>query len=290
MSNRELVIVHNAKSGSSLDLRTLRKLCREAGFTVKRMIPLDDTLSVKLRSYTSRATWIAAVGGDGTISAVANILTGTKAVLVPLPGGTLNHFTKDLGVDQDIAVALQEAARSKPTHIDIASVNGIYFINNSSIGVYPQSLRTRLRFQDRLGKWPAAAYGLLRAFVRYKTYDVEIDDTHLTTPFIFVGNNNYHLQDAAAGGRQSLTDSVLSVYIVNSSSRLNLIRIFSRALIGRLHSERDFTHFTSTAVTISSSSRRVRVSHDGEVTRMNFPLHYAIHPGKVTVVAPTKNH
>lgn len=62
--------------------------------------------------------------------------------------GTLNHFTKDLDIPQDVDEALARLRRLKPHTIDIASVNDMMFINNSSIGLYPASLRSRSMSQN----------------------------------------------------------------------------------------------------------------------------------------------
>ncbi|MGB4761902.1 MAG: diacylglycerol kinase family protein [Candidatus Saccharimonas sp.] len=286
MTKRSVIVVYNPSSGSAVTSRRLHSMCTRAGLRITHLLSLDDTISRKLPPLAKRDVWVLAVGGDGTISAVANILMHTNAILVPLPGGTLNHFTKDLGINQDLATAIRIATKSKARLIDLAEINETYFINNSSIGVYPQSLRTRQRTEDKLGKWPAALWGLLRAFIVYRTYQVQIDQQTYVTPFIFVGNGDYRLEDVAAGGRSKLNAGILSVYIVNSPSRFNLIRIFSRALIGRLHTDRDFTYYTTRQLTINSSSRYIRISHDGESTKLTFPLHYRIHPKSLRIVAP----
>ncbi len=283
--SKHLVVVHNGASGSAIPPRQLKASCEEAGFSVVKMILLDDKLGNKLHPYLKRDSHIAAVGGDGTISAVAQHVTGTPAILVPIPGGTLNHFTKDLGISQDIAAALREARHATPRRIDSASANDITFINNSSIGLYPQSLRTRKVAEGILGKWPAATYGVLRAFIRYRTYHISIDSHSFDTPFIFVGNGEYHLTDSSVDGRNSLDAGVLSVYIVRSNSRLALVRLFCRALLGNLHNDHEFVHFTTTSLTIATRRTKISVSHDGEVSQLTSPITYQVHPKSLWITA-----
>lgn len=284
--NKRLVVVHNRSSGSAIPSRQLRALCEDAGFSVVKVITLDDKLERKLRPYLKRNSYIAAVGGDGTISAVAQYVSGTSTVLIPIPGGTLNHFTKDLGVSQDIATALQDARQATPRRVDIASVNDTKFINNSSIGLYPQSLLTRKKAESILGKWPAAAYAIVRAFIRYRTYRVTIQDQSFDTPFIFVGNGDYKLTDFGADGRSSLEGGMLSVYIVRTSSRLALVRLFCRALLGSLHNDQEFIHFSTTSFTIESRRSYISSSHDGEVSRLSTPITYQINPKSLWITAP----
>jgi diacylglycerol kinase family enzyme len=48
---------------------------------------------------------VAAMGGDGTVNAVAAALAGSSTPLLVLPAGTLNHFARDLGLPLDPAAA-----------------------------------------------------------------------------------------------------------------------------------------------------------------------------------------
>lgn len=283
--NRKIVVVYNQKSGSALPARKLRKLFEAVGFDVLRMIAISDTLARDLSSYIKKGLWIAAVGGDGTVSAVASHLVGSKAVLVPIPGGTLNNFTKDLGVDQDIEQAVSHASVNKAKTIDIASVNGTYFLNNSSIGVYPRSLVVRESMQDHVGKWPAAIYGVIRTLVRFRTYNVTVDDRSVVTPFVFVGNNDYKLDHASLGNRTRLDGGKLCVYVVNSPRRLALFRMFVRSLFGTLRADKELLLYPASSLTIESARSRMHVSHDGEISTMNLPLHYKVHAGKLRIVA-----
>ena len=59
--------------------------------------------------------------------------------------------------------------RGRPSAVDVGEVNGRIFINNSSLGLYPDIVRDRERQQQRLGrgKWPAFAWATLAALRRY---------------------------------------------------------------------------------------------------------------------------
>lgn len=284
MSKLSVTLVYNPASGSAMSLDDLHELFDKHDVVIDSTVTISKTLKRELRAPTKSGATIATVGGDGTISAVAGLIAGTGATLLPLPGGTLNNFTKDLGVPQDIDKALGHAVAAKPRAIDIASVNDNYFVNNSSIGLYPQSLQTRKRIEDRLGKWPAAVIGGIRALVRFRTYSVTIGNETLRTPFVFVGNNDYRLQTKQGPHRTQLDKGVLCVYIVKASTRLGLVRLFIVALFGRLRSEKSFDYRTAQSMTIDSDKHRsVHVSHDGELTTLSMPITYQIHGGTLNI-------
>lgn len=285
--SREIVVVHNQRSGSALSAKQLEALFVDAGFAVAKMIAIGDSLKQDLDPFVKNGHWIAAVGGDGTISAVTGIVAGTKAVLVPLPGGTLNNFTKDLGIDQDLERAIAKANGGVPESIDVASVNDRYFVNNSSIGVYPYSLKVRERTERSFGKWPAALYGISKAIVRFRTYKVTLARQTIVTPFVFVGNNDYKLDTDMIDGRTKLTGGELSVYAVRTARRWGLVRLFAAALTGSLDATKELVVYHATELTIATRKhRQLHVSRDGEVMTLSPPLLYKLHAGALTVVAP----
>ncbi|MEE8736758.1 diacylglycerol/lipid kinase family protein [Bifidobacterium subtile] len=280
----KLVLVDNPQSGSAISRKELREKCAAADITVEEFIAIGDGFESKLKPFIRAGKPIAVIGGDGTVSAVAGLVADTKATLIPLPGGTLNHFTKDLDIPQDIDEALARLATLSPRSIDIAKVNDTPFINNSSIGLYPTSLRSREQLESAFGKWAAAIVASWRAFVSFKTYLVTIDDETFEPPFIFVGNNRYELDAAGGTNRTRLDEGVLTVYAAKTQSRLTLLKIALFALIGRDKQLDEFEEFFPATLTIKTDHAELSVSHDGEVSKLTTPLRYAMQPKALTIL------
>ncbi len=288
---RRIMLVHNQQSGSSVSPRQLRSYFIHAGYEVTSMVAVSSSLAGRIERalHHDPSLAVAAVGGDGTISAVAGILSGTDTPLIPIPGGTLNNFSKDLGISQDLEEAIRQAATAPIRQIDTAEVNGTIFLNNSSIGLYPLSLRTREVAQQKLGKWPAALYGVIKAFIRLRLYEIDMNGTHIRTPFLFVGNNEYAFDQSSSGfGRRDRLDGGrLSVYIIKGTTHWAVVRILIAALFGRLDEESAFLQYPVTSLRITSQrSRTVTLSHDGEHDSYRMPLTYRILPQSLCVIAP----
>ena len=83
------------------------------------------------------ADTVVAGGGDGTISSVAAALIGKDKRLGILPFGTMNHFAKDLFIPLELEGAIGTIVAGHETKVDVGEVNGEIFINNSSLGLYP---------------------------------------------------------------------------------------------------------------------------------------------------------
>ena len=235
---------------------------------------------------------LIAAGGDGTISTAAAAVAGTDITLGVLPFGTLNHFAKDLGIPLELEASVQNIIENNVIAVDVAEVNGRVFINNSSLGLYPDMVRDRERQQSRLGrgKWRSflwASLSVLRRFP-FLVVRIEVESTKrdFLTPVVFIGNNEYQMQGFDIGARESLERGVLSVYIVKKQRRAALVRLSLAALLGRLEQARDFESLTATELVIETNRRHVLVSTDGEVQPMTSPLEYRIRPRDVRVIVP----
>ncbi|WP_307188464.1 diacylglycerol kinase family protein [Massilia sp. CF038] len=236
---------------------------------------------------------VVAGGGDGTINAVASVLAGTDTAFGVLPLGTLNHFAKDMGIPLDLDDAVANVAQGTPRRVDVGEVNERIFLNNSSLGLYPDIVRDREKQQRRLGrgKWLAALWAAIGALRRYPflhiSFTLDGGRAHTRrTPFVFIGNNEYTMEGFSIGERSRLDGGSLSLYVAQRPGRLGLLRLAWSALRGRLAQERDFDVLSTASMEIDTHHPRLRVATDGEVTVMATPLRYRIRPGALRVIAP----
>ncbi|WP_343731460.1 diacylglycerol kinase family protein [Duganella sp.] len=243
------------------------------------------------RALEEGAAVVVAGGGDGTINAVASVLAGTQTRLGVLPLGTLNHFAKDLKIPLDLDEAVANAVHGVASKVDVGEVNGRIFLNNSSLGIYPDIVRDREQQQRHLGrgKWPAFGWALFAALRRFPFLSVRLKingEEHLRrTPFVFIGNNEY-LQGLTLGARERLDSGKLCLYVAQKPTRLGLLRYALHALFGKLQEARDFDVLSSQELTIETRHQRLRVATDGEVTLMSPPLCYRSRASALHVIVP----
>ncbi len=293
---RRLIVIVNAGSGTGSDpalAERLKTLFRESGADAEiRVVQGADIDATVKAAVATRPEVIVAAGGDGTVSAVSAALVDSEIALGVLPLGTLNHFAKDLGMPLDVAAAAAVVACGPIGRVDVGEVNGRVFVNNSSLGLYPDIVRDRERQQRRLGrgKWPALLWATLAALRRYPFLAVRLsvdgsEDVY-RTPFVFLGNNEYRMEGFAIGERDRLDDGLLSLYIAQRPGRARLFQLAIHALFGKLRQARDFRVFRATEIVVESKHRRLRVATDGEVTLMTPPLRYRVRPASLRVVRP----
>lgn len=248
---------------------------------------------VELANKAAREPYnvIVAAGGDGTVNSVAAAVIDSDKILGVLPLGTLNHFARDLGIPFDLEEAARTIIAGHTVVVDAAEVNNRIFINNSSLGLYPMIVREREK-RERLGfrKWPAFVWATLQALRRNPFLDVQLRVNgkllDRTTPFVFVGNNEYAMDLFNIGMRDRLDEGVLSIYITHGTSRLKLIGLALRAVAGRLRNDKDFLALRSKEVMIHTARKRVRVAFDGEIEVMPAPLQYRVRSRALRVIVP----
>ncbi|MEO8937499.1 MAG: diacylglycerol kinase family protein [Burkholderiaceae bacterium] len=250
-----------------------------------------EELAARIANAISRhADVVVAGGGDGTVSTVAAMLVGGDIALGILPLGTLNHFAKDLGVPLELDAAVRQIAAGRRTRVDVGEVNGRIFVNNSSLGLYPDIVHERERQRKRIGrgKWLALLWATVTALRRYPflsvCLSVEGRAYRRRTPFVFIGNNQYRIDGFAMGERESLTGGHLSLYATQRAGRLRLVQLALRSLVGQLKQARDFDVLLATEIVIESRHHQLRVATDGETTVMRPPLTYRIRPASLTVL------
>lgn len=243
-------------------------------------------------AIAARPRALVAGGGDGTVSSAASMLAGTTIALGVLPLGTLNHFAKDLRVPLELDAAVRCIVDGHTTLVDVGEVNGRVFINNSSLGLYPDMVRDRERQQRRLGrgKLNSLLWASIAAFRRWPFMTVVLDvdgmDRRYVTPLVFIGNNEYAMEGFQIGARERLDGGRLSIYVVRKPGRAPLVWLAVQALVGRLKQARDFDGALASTCTIETRHARLLVSTDGEVSMMSSPLHYRIRPRGLRVFVP----
>jgi YegS/Rv2252/BmrU family lipid kinase len=289
------------RSGGTLSAKPaladeVKKALKAAGVDAKVELLDGDECAARCAAVAKRGDPLLVVGGgDGTISAAASALCGTRTALGVLPLGTLNHFARDLGIPADITEAVGLIAAGKQRRVDVAEMNGRVFINNSAIGLYPLMVldrdiqRKRLGRSKRLAMVVASVRTLLRFGHRRLILQVNDQKEYVDTPLLFVGNNDYRIDAKAAGTRDSIEDGELSVMVMRKRTRAGFVAASVRALLNRA-SDDDMVLLNGVErLRVSSKRPQLAVSLDGEVVRVAPPIDYKIRKKALRVIAPDKD-
>ena len=292
---RRADVILNQRSGSSgrdeAVPRVIDRL-RAGGFEPRVMVATSgDELRDAVRSAAAGdAEVVVAGGGDGTICGVASALTGSGKTLGILPLGTFNFFARRLSIPLDFEPALEVLVTGQGTSLDVGEVNGQLFLNNASIGLYPDVLQRREAAYQQFGRSRPAAY-LSTALVLlqppgFLNLRITADGVPLArrTPLLFVGANAAQLDTFAIPGRTCIEDRRLAAYITRPLGALGLSRLAVRAFLRGLYGAQELEVVCARELRVSMRPERIRVAIDGEIRVLSTPLTFRWRPEPLHVI------
>ncbi|PZG78238.1 phosphoesterase [Streptomyces sp. NTH33] len=280
-----LVLVANNGSGTSERARALRNALPRA--EVVECGP--DDVPDELEKAAGRARVLGVCGGDGTVNAAAEVALRHGLPLAVLPGGTLNHFAYDLGVEdvRDLSRALE---KGDGVRVDVARFRsgdkqGV-FLNTFSLGVYPELVRERELWTDRIGSWPAGVLAALKV-LRANRHPLQAEFQGRSHPLwlLFAGNGTYHRMGLAPGRRLDLADGVLDVRVVHGG-RKPALRLLSAALAGPLTRSPAHAAVQVGRLHLTGIEPGTLLAYDGEVVEVEVEVWLEKLPEALTVYRP----
>ena len=141
---RRPVLFVNPRSGGGKAARAgLAERARERGVEAVVLDRGQDLAALARDAAAGGADVLGVAGGDGSLAVVAAVAAAHGIAFACVPAGTRNHFALDVGVDRhDVIGALDAFTDGAERQIDIAEVNGRIFLNNVSLGIYGDAVRS----------------------------------------------------------------------------------------------------------------------------------------------------
>ncbi|MEU5475681.1 diacylglycerol kinase family protein, partial [Streptomyces lydicus] len=238
--------------------------------------PLEKVLEAAAERARELGGALGVLGGDGTVNAAAGVAARYGLPLAVLPGGTLNHFAYDLGVET-VAAAARAVETGEAVAVDLARFRtephkqGQNFLNTFSVGVYPELVRIRERWAGRIGAWPAGVLAAWEVLRSAEPLSVLINGRQREVWLLFVGNCQYRGLGFAPVRRHDLADGVLDVRVVHGG-RLARTRLLAAALMGTPRSSPVLGEARLRRLRIGGLPNGATVAFDGEVANVRGEL------------------
>lgn len=270
-----LVVVANPDAGPALGPEPVAELTER--LPAARIVEVGggDDLTAVLADAAASARVLGVAGGDGSVNAAAAAASAAGTPLAVLPGGTLNHLARDLGIASadDVARAVEDG---RGLAMDVATVDADGgeagsaapdrpFCNVACVGVYPELVDARERLRAKVGEWPALVGSLLQTLRGAAPVRLEIDGRARAVWLLFVGNCRYEGSGIAPAWRRRLDDGLLDVRVVDAEVRWARTRLLLAVATGTLERSRVYRRSLQTEVCVRSTGGPLRVSRDGEV-------------------------
>jgi diacylglycerol kinase family enzyme/membrane-associated phospholipid phosphatase len=281
-----LVLVRNLEAGRTFPAGPAERLLDELPRTQVVDVASDEELLPALRSAAQQARVLAIAGGDGSVSAAAPIARDAGVPLAIVPSGTLNHLAKDLRLEQ-VDGTVDAVRAGSAIRMDVGEIDGRVFVNAASIGSYPRAVAARERLERRIGKWPAALWGLVRTLRTGTPLEVDIDGRRRRVWLLFVGNCCYQQPGVPATRRVRLDDGMLDVRVLDADVPWGRARIAASLLLGRVSHSRAYDRWSATELHVRSHQGPLRLAADGETWTGPDEVVISKHPRSLVVMQPT---
>lgn len=284
------VLIMNPKSGGGKAERFgLAGECRKRGIEPVVLRPGDDLLQLAENAIAQGADTIGMAGGDGSQALVASVAARHDVPHVCVPAGTRNHFALDLGLNRnDVVGALDAFTDGVERRIDLATVNGRTFVNNASLGVYAEVVRSP-EYRDAKLKTAASVLpdligpGATPFDLQYAGPDGQ---AYRTAHLILVSNNPYQLADPGGLGTRPRIDGgvlgIVAVMIVDADEARRFVTLQAAGQVRRFPG---WVEWSAHRFEVASSAP-VQLGVDGEPLIMDPPLVFASRPGALRVRVP----
>lgn len=258
---KRFAVVVNAAAGSANDER-LHDHLRECFEDVTILEVGDGDLIDTLRTAATFDI-MGIVGGDGSVNAAVGVAIESGTPLAVVPGGTLNHFARDIALESMEETAAAVAA-GRTAVIDVGLIDGAPFVNTASLGSYPDLVDERERREHRLGKWPAMAIAMARVMRTMTPTEVSINGRRTSVWLFFAGNCRYDPPGLAPLNRARLDDGQIDLRWIDASVPFGRTRTFLSMLTGPRGRSRAVKTLVGERFDIVSHDGPLRLARDGE--------------------------
>jgi diacylglycerol kinase family enzyme len=287
-----MAVIVNPRSGSAPAVADLERALGAAGLNATVFtVPEGADVAAWLTELGQSHQVLTAAGGDGTVSAVAAAAAMSGKTLGVIPAGTLNHFARDAGIPLELEQAVAVLAAGHTRLLDAGVVNDRVFVNNASIGAYPQLVWERTRARHKGIPRPiATGIAGIRTWLDLRSVTVRLcvdgKERIRRSPFVFIGNSEYEVEGTQFGRRPLMTDGSLWLYLTPDNGRLGVLTLPVRALLRKLREHDKFETWAASEISIDLPNRRIAVALDGEVMRLASPLRFSVKRGVLRTIVP----
>lgn len=288
-----LLFVINAASGSNDDAtkgRVIEAALQAAGRRGELLFSRPAELADVAKGAAARAlgtrTAVVAVGGDGTLNAVAQAAHGVGCAMGVVPQGTFNCFARTHGIPADPGEAVRLLMSAVPAPVQVAAINDRVFLVNASLGLYPDLLQDREAYKARFGRsrwvaFVAACATLLRARRQLRLHIERGDSARdVRTLTLFIGNNRLQLQQFGAEPEDTLAGTPghgsMAALMLRPIGAWSMLGLLLHGAMGRLGEAAgvesfEFQHLV-VRPTLAPGRKDITVAFDGEVSHMRSPV------------------
>jgi YegS/Rv2252/BmrU family lipid kinase len=287
---RLAVVAHAGKTLGG-GLSELRRTLKDNGVSDPLWIEVPKSKrapSAVARAVEEGAELILAWGGDGMVQRCVDALRDSRIPLAIVPAGTSNLFATNLGIERDVATAVDVALNGDRRRLDVGCFNGERFAVMAGAGFDAAMIKGAGDLKDRLGR---AAYVLGGAAnLRTPSFEakIKIDGSRWyrgPASCILLGNVGDLFGGIEVFADAQPDDGLLDVGVLTSEGPVQLARAVARTAVGSAEKS-PFVRVTQARSVRVKLDRKVPYELDGGDRTKVKAFKVDVEAGAITVCVP----
>jgi YegS/Rv2252/BmrU family lipid kinase len=290
---RKILFVINPIAGGKekTDWETaIREFFKDSDWVSEFFIQTGKQDDVSVRHHVDRLQpdIVAAVGGDGTVKLVAEVIKNSPIKLGIIPAGSANGLAKELGIPATINEAIETIMTGQGKKMDAIEINNKELcFHLSDIGLNAFLVKQFQKSKSR-GFWGYGRFLLQMLWNKRKMRVVIKTDEGIIKRhayMVVLANAEKYGTGAVINPEGSVADGKFEVVIVR---KLHLVEIF-KAITARKSFHPERIEVIRTREVALQVNRRAPFQIDGEYMGKTTFVQAQIKPGIVSVLVPGKS-
>ncbi len=227
---------------------------------------------------------VIAVGGDGTLKLVAELMQGSDVPIGLLPAGSANGMAKELEIPVDAKAALEIIETGQRKKIDLVSINKQLCIHLSDVGFNAYVVK-KFEAEDKRGMWSyvKSAWKVLWRHDRMNI-KIKVDEKYIErdAAMVVIANATKYGTGVVINPEGRLDDGLFEVVIVK---KISLSELFKMRFLNRPFNP-DKTELLQTRSLKIVSRHKIHFQVDGEYLGKVKTVDAEIMPAALTMIVP----
>lgn len=291
--SRVLFII-NPKSGSRQEKQLTNFIASQAkrskfDFKIYAMQG-DDETNVKSEIDQYHPDVIAAAGGDGTINFMAGLLLNSAIPLLIIPFGSANGMAKELGIGNNIELAISLLEKGAERSIDLLTINGKTCIHLADVGLNARIVK-RFEADPNRGIRTYAKHMLAEMFLlKVYSFQIQCDGKEFKRKAVSLtfANASKYGTGAVINPEGIIDDGIFELVIIKPFPQIKLLSIAWKMFMNKLHTS-DYVEIIKCSKAKILSRRKTTLQIDGEVIGKVKQISVEIMPNSLRVLVPNNN-
>jgi len=232
---------------------------------------------------------VVAAGGDGTLNAVVQGLSGSQTALGILPTGTMNVFARELGIPANsLERAMQVLEERHIIEVDLFEANTLPFIQMAGVGFDAQVIEeTPFELKKKLGPLAYLVSAMKVLGDQPPKMTVVLADGQTTEGVcVLVGNGTLYGGQFRLFGKADNRDELLDVVVFKEAGYFLVRDSLMGLASGGFSADGGTVEYFQTKALTVRCDREVPLELDGDACGRFQEVNFCHNPTKLEVVAP----